>query len=165
MLPTISGHFETGDPLPEAILQRLLDSRTFQAAMQMVRQVEFALFDFRIHSAPSAPSADDITATVAVVRYPDFNRFPLAFSHIFAGGYAAGYYSYKWAEVLSADAFSAFEEAGVFDHETGRRFLSTILEVGGSVPPEDAFASFRGRGPSPEPLLRQSGILDGDGAP
>jgi oligopeptidase A len=172
VLPTISGHFETGDPLPEEILQRLLDSRTFQAAMQMVRQVEFALFDFCIHSAPSAPSADDITATlasvrsrVAVVRYPDFNRFPHAFSHIFAGGYAAGYYSYKWAEVLSADAFSAFEEAGVFDHETGRRFLSTILEVGGSVPPEDAFASFRGRDPSPEPLLRQNGILDGNGAP
>jgi oligopeptidase A len=168
VLPSISGHYETGEPLPGETLQRLLDSRTFQAAMQMVRQLEFSLFDFRIHSAPEALSTDEIDATlrdvrdmVSVTPYPDFNRFQHAFSHIFAGGYAAGYYSYKWAEVLSADAFSAFEETAVFDGETGRRFLETILEVGGSVPADEAFAAFRGRGPSPEALLRQTGIVDG----
>jgi len=165
IIPAISGHYEDGRPLPEDTLQRLIDSRNFQAAMAMVRQLELALFDFRIHSAGRGLSAAEIRETlesvrrdVAVVSYPDFNRLPHAFSHIFGGGYAAGYYSYKWAEVLSADAFAAFEEEGIFDDDVGRRFLETILEVGGSIPAAEAFVAFRGRAPSPEPLLRLSGI-------
>ena len=131
----------------------------------MVRQLEFALFDFRIHSAPQALDApqvatilDDVRDQVAVVPYPDFNRFAHGFSHVFGGGYAAGYYSYKWAEVLSADAFSAFEETGIIDATTGERFLREVLEVGGSVDAMDAFVAFRGRGPRPDALLRLCGI-------
>jgi len=169
VIPMISGHYRDGAPLPADILEKLIESRNFQAAMHMVRQLEFALFDFRIHSAGRPLSSADVDEylqevrrQVAVVSYPDFNRFPHGFSHVFAGGYAAGYYSYKWAEVLSADAFSAFEESGIFDPDTGRRFLESILEVGGSVEAADAFVSFRGREPSPEPLLRLSGIATGD---
>ncbi len=165
VLPMISGHYLDDRPLPEELLDRLIASRNFQAAMAMVRQLEFALFDFRIHSAGRGLSADEIDQVlqsvrrqIAVVNYPDFNRFPHAFSHIFGGGYAAGYYSYKWAEVLSADAFAAFEEEGIFDEGVGRRFLEHVLEVGGSVPAAEAFVAFRGREPSPEPLLRLSGI-------
>jgi oligopeptidase A len=137
--------------------------------MMMVRQLEFALFDFRIHSAPEALTASQVAETldavrrqVAVVPYPDFNRFAHGFSHIFGGGYAAGYYSYKWAEVLSADAFSAFEEAGVTDATIGARFRREVLEVGGSVDAMDAFVAFRGRRPRPDALLRLSGIDAGD---
>jgi oligopeptidase A len=132
--------------------------------MQMLRQVEFALFDIRLHAREAADAAaiidelDAVRREVAVVSYPDFNRFAHGFSHIFGGGYAAGYYSYKWAEVLSADAFSAFEERGVLDAETGRRFRECILEVGGSVDPMDAFIAFRGRPPEPGALLRLAGI-------
>jgi oligopeptidase A len=169
VLPLISAHYETGEPLPAELLERLLGSRNFQAGMLMVRQLEFALFDFRIHSAPAALTADQVAATldevrrhVAVVPYPDFNRFAHGFSHIFGGGYAAGYYSYKWAEVLSADAFSAFEEAGVTDAATGERFRRAVLEVGGSVDAMDAFVTFRGRQPEPDALLRLSGIAAGD---
>jgi oligopeptidase A len=164
VLPLISGHVDTGEPLPQQELQRLLGSRTFQAGMQTVRQLEFALFDLRIHSE-GPTSGDDIMrilnevrAQVAVIHPPAFNRFAHSFQHIFSGGYAAGYYSYKWAEVLAADAFSAFEEEGVFNPQVSRRFLSAILEKGGSRDAMDAFVEFRGRKPQIEPLLRQLGL-------
>jgi oligopeptidase A len=167
VLPMISGHFETGDPLPEAILKRLIDGRKFQCGMQMARQLEFALFDLTIHSADHPMSVEEIEQAlsrvrhrVAVVPCPQFNRFQNGFSHVFGGGYAAGYYSYKWAEVLSADAFSAFEETTVLDHETGRRFMEAVLEVGGSIDAMDAFVAFRGRRPEPDALLRLSGITE-----
>ncbi len=165
VLPLISAHVATGEPLPREMLARLQASRTFQAGMQTVRQLEFALFDFRLHAeyAPGRPPriADtlaEVRATVAVVRPPEFNRFPHSFQHVFSGGYAAGYYSYKWAEVLSADAFGAFEEHGVFDLATSRRFLHSILERGGSRDAMEAFVEFRGRKPEIEPLLRQMGL-------
>ena len=165
VLPLISAHVETGEPLPVSELQRLLGSRTFQAGMQTVRQLEFAMFDFAIHSEASPPSAariaellEEVRQRVAVVLPPDFNRFQHSFQHIFSGGYAAGYYSYKWAEVLAADAFSAFEEAGVFDCATANRFLKSVLEQGGSREPMDAFVEFRGRKPRIEPLLKQHGL-------
>jgi oligopeptidase A len=165
VLPLISGHVDTGEPLPATELERLLGTRTFQAGMQTVRQLEFALFDLRIHSehAPqgSAQVMDtlaDVRSRVAVVKPPAFNRFPHSFQHIFSGGYAAGYYSYKWAEVLAADAFSAFEERGIFNSETARRFLRSILEQGGSRDAMEAFVEFRGRKPVIEPLLKQLGL-------
>ncbi len=165
VLPLISAHVTTGEPLPREMLARLQASRTFQAGMQTVRQLEFALFDFRLHAEyrPGQPPriADtlaEVRATVAVVRPPEFNRFPHSFQHVFSGGYAAGYYSYKWAEVLSADAFGAFEEQGVFDLATSRRFLHSILERGGSRDAMEAFVEFRGRKPEIEPLLRQMGL-------
>jgi oligopeptidase A len=165
VLPLISGHVETSEPLPQIELQRLLATRTFQAGMQTVRQLEFALFDLRIHSENAPQSSDavmhtlaDVRAQVAVVHPPAFNRFPHSFQHIFSGGYAAGYYSYKWAEVLAADAFSAFEEQGIFNAEVARRFLASILEQGGSRDAMEAFVEFRGRKPKIEPLLKQLGL-------
>lgn len=167
VLPLISGHVDSGEPLPQAELQRLLGTRTFNAGMQSVRQLEFALFDLRIHSESGndqMPVAhimrilDEVRAEVAVVRPPPFNRFAYSFQHIFSGGYAAGYYSYKWAEVLAADAFSAFEESGIFDHEVSQRFLSAILEQGGSRDAMEAFVEFRGRKPRIEALLKQLGL-------
>lgn len=165
VIPMISAHVETGEPLPEAELQRLLGTRTFQAGMQTVRQLEFALFDLRIHSefVPGAPSKvlqtlAEVRSQVAVVKPPEFNRFPNSFQHIFSGGYAAGYYSYKWAEVLAADAFSAFEEGGIFNRAVSSKFLSAILEQGGSRDAMDAFVEFRGRKPTIEPLLKQLGL-------
>lgn len=165
VLPLISAHVTTGEPLPADELQRLLGSRTFQAGMQTVRQLEFALFDMSIHSEPRAASAARIAELllhirerVAVIRPPAFNRFQHSFQHVFSGGYAAGYYSYKWAEVLAADAFSAFEESGVFNDETARRFMRAVLEQGGSRDAMDAFVEFRGRKPSIEPLLKQHGL-------
>jgi oligopeptidase A len=164
-LDLISGHYQTGQPLPGEMVDRLRAARNFQAAMQMVRQLEFSLFDFRLHWEydPSKGSRhqeilQEVREQVAVVKPPEFVRFQHAFSHIFAGGYAAGYYSYKWAEVLSADAFSKFEENGIFDRETGRRFMECILERGGSEKAMDLFVRFRGRAPEIEPLLRQSGL-------
>jgi oligopeptidase A len=164
VLPLISGHVETGEPLPETELARLLGTRTFQAGMQTVRQLEFGLFDLRIHSEhPTSRQdilriLDEVRRDVAVVTPPEFNRFPHSFQHIFSGGYAAGYYSYKWAEVLAADAFSAFEEAGIFNRDVAHRFLASILEQGGARDPMDAFVEFRGRKPRIEPLLRQLGL-------
>jgi len=165
VLPLISAHVETGEPLPQAELERLLGSRTYQAGMQSVRQLEFALFDLRIHSEDSPVSGDriiqileEVRAQVAVVKPPAFNRFAHGFQHIFSGGYAAGYYSYKWAEVLAADAFSAFEEEGIFNNNVSHRFLSAILEKGGSRDAMDAFVEFRGRKPRIEPLLKQLGL-------
>ena len=161
----ISAHYKTAEPLPQALLEKMLAARNFQSAMFTVRQLEFALFDFRIHSLERGADAaeiqrilDEVRAQVAVVPAAPENRFQHGFSHIFAGGYAAGYYSYKWAEVLSADAFSLFEENGIFDRETGEKFLHAILERGGSRDALDLFTEFRGRGPKIDALLRHSGI-------
>jgi len=165
VLPLISGHVDTGEPLPQAELERLLGSRTFQAGMQTARQLEFALFDWRIHAEYTPENhgrimdvLKEVRDHVAVVKPPAFNRFPHSFQHIFSGGYAAGYYSYKWAEVLAADAFSAFEEQGIFNEAVSRKFLTAILEQGGSKDAMDAFVEFRGRKPRIEPLLRQLGL-------
>ncbi|GHB31618.1 oligopeptidase A [Salinicola rhizosphaerae] len=164
-LDLIAGHVDTGEKLPDELLEKLQAARNFQSAMQMMRQLEFSLFDFRLHHELQTPSAqdvqallDDVRSRVSVVPSVAFNRFQNGFAHIFAGGYAAGYYSYKWAEVLSADAYSAFEEAGIFDPETGRRFREEILERGGSRDAAELFQAFRGREPSIEPLLRHTGI-------
>ncbi|WP_421271309.1 oligopeptidase A [Aeromonas veronii] len=164
-LAFISGHYETGEPLPADLLEKMLIARNFQAAMQMLRQLEFALFDFRLHQEfdPANPAQlpallDEVRSQVAVMTPPAFNRFQHSFSHIFAGGYAAGYYSYKWAEVLSADAFSRFEEEGIFNPATGQSFLKNILEKGGSKEPMELFRAFRGREPKVDALLRHSGI-------
>ncbi|QHB84541.1 oligopeptidase A [Aeromonas veronii] len=164
-LAFISGHYETGEPLPADLLEKMLTARNFQAAMQMLRQLEFALFDFRLHQEfdPANPAQlpallDEVRSQVAVMTPPEFNRFQHSFSHIFAGGYAAGYYSYKWAEVLSADAFSRFEEEGIFNPATGQSFLKNILEKGGSKEPMELFRAFRGREPKVDALLRHSGI-------
>ena len=164
-LAFISGHHDTGAPLPEALLDKLLAARNFQSAIMMARQLEFSLFDFRLHMAWGDGAIgsvqgllDQVRDEVAVVAVPPFNRFQNSFSHIFAGGYAAGYYSYKWAEVLSADAFSRFEEEGIFNTLTGSSFRTHILETGGSQEPMALFVAFRGREPMIEPLLRHSGI-------
>ena len=169
-IPLISGHWETGEPLPAELLERLLAARNFQSAMGMVRQLEFGLFDFRLHHEYDPERGgrvqellDAVRDEVAVVRPPAFNRFQNGFGHIFSGGYAAGYYSYKWAEVLSADAFARFEETGIFDAQTGAAFLEHVLERGGSEPPEVLFRRFRGRDPDVSALLRHSGIEDGAG--
>ncbi|WP_422444388.1 oligopeptidase A [Endozoicomonas sp. ALB091] len=162
-LAIISGHFETGEPLPEAMLNKLLAAKNFQSAMMMVRQLEFSLFDFKLHkeyrdNIDVQSVLDQVRQQVAVVMPPSFNRFQNSFSHIFAGGYAAGYYSYKWAEVLSADAFSRFEEEGIFNRKTGESFLHEVLEKGGSAEPMELFVNFRGRAPEIDALLRHSGI-------
>lgn len=161
----ISRHYETGELLPQEMLDKLLAARNFQAAMQMVRQLEFSMFDFRIHLEynPHAQGLvqtilDEVRDQVSVVPRVPYNRFQHGFSHIFAGGYAAGYYSYKWAEVLSADAFSKFEEEGIFNEKTGRAFLENVLQQGGSREPMELFVAFRGREPSVEPLLRHCGL-------
>ena len=159
----ISGHYETGEPLPKEKLEKMLAAKNFQGAMQMVRQLEFSLFDMRIHAEYQEgldiyQVLNEVREQVSVIQPPAFNRFPNSFGHIFAGGYAAGYYSYKWAEVLSADAYSRFEEEGEFNEDTGRAFRSEILAKGGSREPMELFKAFRGREPSVEPLLRHCGI-------
>lgn len=164
-LAFISGHYETHEPLPADLLERMLAARNYHSALMMLRQLEFALFDFRLHMDKSAAGPgrvqqvlDEVRSQVAVLTPPAFNRFQHGFSHIFAGGYAAGYYSYKWAEVLSSDAFSRFEEEGVFSAKTGRDFLHAVLEQGGSKEPMELFKQFRGREPNIDALLRHSGI-------
>jgi oligopeptidase A len=164
-LDLIAGHYQTGETLPEPLYQRMRTARNFQSAMQMVRQLEFALFDFHLHrdydpnrGARVHEILEMVREQVAVIRPPAFNRFENSFTHVFSGGYAAGYYSYKWAEVLSADAFSAFEETGIFDRDTGSKFLSSILEQGGSREPMELFVDFRGREPTIDALLRHSGL-------
>ncbi|WP_036252227.1 oligopeptidase A [Methylobacter sp. BBA5.1] len=164
-LDLISGHYQTGEPLPEELFNKMLAARNFQSGMMMVRQLEFSLFDFRIHRDYDPKKGGRIYQTleqvrdmVAVIKPPRFNRFAHSFSHIFAGGYAAGYYSYKWAEVLSSDAFSLFEEKGIFDQETGHSFLTNVLEKGGSENAMDLFVRFRGRKPAIDALLRHNGI-------
>ncbi|HEY5666611.1 MAG TPA: M3 family metallopeptidase [Gammaproteobacteria bacterium] len=165
VLKAISAHRQTGESIPDEKIERLLGTRTFLAGLAMLRQLEFSLFDFRLHTRTTPVKQDEVQTLldsvrreVAVLQAPAFNRFQCSFGHIFAGGYAAGYYSYKWAEVLAADAFSAFEETGIFDPETAGRFRSSILAVGGSRDAMDAFVAFRGREPELDPLLRQSGI-------
>ncbi|MCL7420322.1 MAG: oligopeptidase A [Methylobacter sp.] len=164
-LALISGHYQTGESLPEELFNKMLAARNFQSGMMMVRQLEFSLFDFRIHRDYDPKKGGRIYQTleqvrdmVAVIKPPKFNRFAHSFSHIFAGGYAAGYYSYKWAEVLSSDAFSLFEEKGIFDQETGHAFLMNVLEKGGSENAMDLFVRFRGRKPAIDALLRHNGI-------
>ncbi len=164
-LALISGHYQTGEVLPEALFNKMLAAKNFQAGMIMVRQLEFSLFDFKIHQDYDPEKGGRIYETlqqvreqVSVVKPPVFNRFAHSFSHIFAGGYAAGYYSYKWAEVLSSDAFSLFEEKGIFDETTGKAFLTNILETGGTEDAMDLFIKFRGRKPTIDALLRHNGI-------
>jgi len=162
----LSGHYRTGETLPDALFQKMLAAKNFQSGMQMVRQLELASFDFGLHLEydPSRGGRvqeilDEVRRRVAVVIPPRFNRFQHSFSHVFAGGYAAGYYSYKWAEVLSSDAFALFEEEGVFNPETGESFLRNILEKGGSRKAMELFVAFRGREPKIDALLRHNGIL------
>lgn len=162
-LALISGHYQTGEPLPAEMREKMLAARNYHSAMMMVRQLEFSLFDMRLHAeyregVQIQDVLDEVRNEVAVIQPPAFNRFQNGFAHIFAGGYAAGYYSYKWAEVLSSDAYSRFEEEGTFNPETGRDFRERILAQGGSEEPLDLFVAFRGREPSVEPLLRHSGI-------
>jgi oligopeptidase A len=165
VLPLISAHVDTGETLPVDMLQRLLGTRTFNAALDTLRQVELASFDFELHAnfdpavgARVAETLEGVRRRVAVVPAAPFNRLASSFAHIFAGGYAAGYYSYKWAEVLAADAFEAFAQAGVFDSSTATRFRESILARGGSLDAMDAFVRFRGRQPDVRPLLKQTGI-------
>jgi len=186
IVAAMTAHVDTQAPLPRALFDKMVAARNFQSGLQTLRQVEFALFDMRLHSewegvgssplsstAGSAGGAmagtagnavqrllDEVRAEVAVITPPEFNRFQNSFSHIFAGGYAAGYYSYKWAEVLSADCYAAFEEEGLFNAETGQRFLREILSVGGSRPAIDSFKAFRGREPSIDALLRHNGMVE-----
>ncbi|NWG86440.1 MAG: oligopeptidase A, partial [Hydrogenophilaceae bacterium] len=165
VLKHMTGHVDTGAPLPKDLFDKMLAAKNFQAGMQTLRQIEFSLFDMHLHydfDPDAGKSAlqllNEIRRQVAVVIPPDYNRFPNNFSHIFAGGYAAGYYSYKWAEVLSADAYSLFEEDGVLNPETGRRFWSEILGVGGSRAALESFVAFRGREPTIDALLRHNGM-------
>ncbi|WP_426880121.1 oligopeptidase A [Serratia bockelmannii] len=164
-LAFISGHYQSGEPLPKAMLDKLLAAKNYQAALFILRQLEFGLFDFRMHfeyspekGAQILPTLAEVKKMVAVVPSPSWGRFPHAFSHIFAGGYAAGYYSYLWAEVLSADAYSRFEEEGIFNAETGKSFLDNILSRGGSEEPMTLFKRFRGREPQLDAMLRHYGI-------
>jgi oligopeptidase A len=165
VLQRMSKHVVTGAPLPQELQQQLIQTRSFQAGLQMVRQLEFALFDFKLHAGYDPALGGRIAAVLAEVRaavtvtpIPEWNRFAHNFGHVFAGGYAAGYYGYKWAEVLAADAFGAFEEQGVFDRATAQRFLDSILARGGSRDALDAFVEFRGRRPDVRALLKQNGI-------
>ncbi|MCB1665351.1 MAG: M3 family metallopeptidase [Pseudomonadales bacterium] len=165
-IPLISAHYQTGEALPSTLLDKLLQAKNFQAGMKTVRQLEFAQFDFRLHqlAGPFNKSLvsrvmEEVRALTSVYRVPAFNRFENGFSHIFAGGYAAGYYSYKWAEVLSADVFSVFAATGVFNHETGQKFLHNILSQGGADEPLELFKAFMGREPMLESLLKQDGLL------
>ena len=168
VLALVSRHYETGEALPAPLLQRLLRAKHFQAGLLMLRQLEFALFDMEIHAgSPARPgfsiqgALDAVRAELSVLPVPAFNRFANSFTHVFAGGYAAGYYSYKWAERLSADAYSRFEQEGIFNAATGRSFRESILETGGVSDAAAAFESFMGRAPDSAALLRHSGIEDG----
>lgn len=169
-LDLIAAHYQTNEPMPIELFERMHAAKNFQSSMIMVRQLEFSLFDFKIHAEYQTSKfktakgldiqavLDEVRSQVAVIIPPEFNRFQHGFSHIFAGGYSAGYYSYKWAEVLSADAFAKFEEKGIFDRQTGLEFLQSVLEQGGSKEPIELFKAFRGREPQIEALLRHSGI-------
>jgi oligopeptidase A len=164
-LALLAGHHETGAALPQAMIDRLRAARNFHAGLQFLRQIEFALFDFRLHleydperGARVLETLERVRDEVAVIRPPAYNRFPHSFTHIFAGGYAAGYYSYKWAEVLSSDAFSRFEDEGVLNPSTGRAFAQSVLEQGGGRDPMELFVAFRGREPRVDALLRHNGL-------
>lgn len=164
VLESLTSHVQTGEKLPRSLYDKMLAAKNFQSAMAMVRQLEFGLFDMLLHTEFDSQKDNildllaQVREEVAVTQQPDYNRFPNSFSHIFAGGYAAGYYSYKWAEVLSSDAFSLFEETGVLNPETGKKWLNEVLAVGSSRPAMDSFIAFRGRAPKIDALLRHSGI-------
>jgi oligopeptidase A len=164
-LDSFARHWQTGEALPDDLFAKMLEARHFHAGLFLVRQLEFALYDFRVHleydparGPRTLELLDEVRDEVSVLRPPAWQRFPHSFTHIFAGGYSAGYYSYLWAEVLSADAFAAFEEAGVFDAATGARYRREILAVGGSRPALESFVAFRGREPQPDALLRSYGL-------
>ena len=166
VLRHMTRHVDTGAPLPRELYNKMVAAKNFQSGLAMLRQLEFAVFDMRLHSDfdPAAGRTavqllEEVRERIAVLRPPAYNRFPNNFSHIFAGGYAAGYYSYKWAEVLSADAYSFFEEHGVLDRKSGERFRDEILAVGGSRPAAESFRAFRGREPSVDALLRHNGMI------
>jgi oligopeptidase A len=164
----LTAHVDTGEPLPRALFDRMFAAKNFHSGLDTLRQVELSLVDMRLHTEPNAQDrvaqiVEAVRADVAVITPPSFSRSLNTFTHIFDGGYAAGYYSYKWAEVLSADAWSAFEEtatggAGVLNVETGRRYRQAVLESGGSRSTMDSFKAFRGRGPSIDALLRHQGL-------
>jgi oligopeptidase A len=169
VLEHMTAHAVTGEPLPRALYDKMLAAKNFQSGLQTLRQVEFSLLDMHLHYDYDASTGktvqqliDEVRAKFALIIPPAFNRFQNSFGHIFAGGYAAGYYSYKWAEVLSADAYAAFEEAKALGPsattETGKRYLQEILSVGGSRPALESFTAFRGREPSIDALLRHSGM-------
>jgi len=167
VLRGMTRHVTTGDPLPRELFDKMLAAKNFQSGLQSLRQIEFSLFDMLMHSDFEAGGGktilqllDEVRAEVAVLIPPEYNRFPHSFSHIFAGGYGAGYYSYKWAEVLSADAYSLFEEHGVLNPDVGARFRAEILAVGGSRGAMQSFTAFRGREPSIDALLRHNGLTD-----
>jgi oligopeptidase A len=184
VLQGMTRHIETDERLPRALFDKMLAAKNFQSGLATLRQIEFAVFDMLMHSrfnaggsdfpatSPAAEGSvppgrgsilqllDEVRAEIAVLIPPEFNRFPQSFSHIFAGGYAAGYYSYKWAEVLSADAYSLFEENGVLNATVGARFRAEILAVGGSRPAMQSFNAFRGREPKIDALLRHNGLLE-----
>jgi oligopeptidase A len=173
VLKRMTAHVDTGEPLPRELFDKMLAAKNFQSGLQTLRQVEFALYDMLLH-ANCAPEGDfmallqQVRDEIAVLQPPPYSRTPHTFSHIFAGGYAAGYYSYKWAEVLSADAYAAFEEAAqtsgsTLDVNTGRRYRQTILEAGGSRPAMASFKAFRGREPSVDALLRHQGMSSAQG--
>ena len=170
VLKHMTAHVDTGAPLPRALFDKMLAAKNFQSGMQTLRQVEFSLFDMLLHTSHD-PSGDimallnEVRREIAVIKSPSYSRTAHTFSHIFSGGYAAGYYSYKWAEVLSADAYEAFEEAAHHSQsdstvsvETGRKYRSAILETGGSRPAMESFKAFRGRGPSIDALMRHQGM-------
>ena len=165
VLRHMTAHVDSGEPLPRALFDKMIAAKNFQAGMQTMRQIEFSLFDMRLHHEFDASKQtplqliDAIREQVAVLVPPAYNRFPNNFSHIFAGGYAAGYYSYKWAEVLSADAYGAFEEEGVLSVAAGTRFLDEVLARGGSRSATENFTAFRGRAPSIDALLRHNGMM------
>ena len=165
VLRNMTSHVDTAEPLPKALFDKMIAAKNFQAGMQTVRQIEFAMFDMRLHgdfdpngTKTALDVIEEVRDEVAVLRPPKWNRFPNSFSHIFAGGYAAGYYSYKWAEVLSADAYSLFEELGVLSEQAGTRFKDEVLAKGGSRPAMESFVAFRGRSPNMDALLRHSGM-------
>ncbi len=167
VLRNMTAHVDTKKPLPKALFDKMIAAKNFQAGMQTVRQIEFAMFDMRLHgdfdpngTKTALDVIEEVRDEVAVLRPPQWNRFPNSFSHIFAGGYAAGYYSYKWAEVLSADAYSLFEELGVLSHEAGSRFKNEVLAKGGSRPAIESYIAFRGRSPNMDALLRHNGMTD-----
>jgi len=172
VLQGMTAHVDSGAPLPRALYDKMLAAKNFQSGMMTVRQLEFSIFDMRLHYELTDKNSDpkgqstvmdllaEVRNEVAVLIPPAWHRFPNSFSHIFGGGYAAGYYSYKWAEVLSADCYAAFEEAGdPFDPVVGQRFLDEILSRGGERPALENFTAFRGRAPSPDALLRHSGMI------
>ena len=167
VLQGMTRHSDTGEKLPRTLFEKMIAAKNFQSGLQMLRQIEFSLFDLRLHSNYDAHGKqtvqqmlDEVRREVAVLIPPAFNRFQNSFAHIFSGGYAAGYYSYKWAEVLSADAYSLFEENGVLDAATGSHFREEILAVGGSRDAMDSFIAFRGREPRIDALLRHNGLVE-----